>query len=52
LHDDLQCEFSPENLAEKPADTNRLRELFSRWGFKGMLAALGEPAGERQPVLI
>jgi DNA polymerase I len=52
LHDDLQCEFSPENLAEKPADTNRLRELFSRWGFKGMLAALGEPAGGRQPVLI
>jgi DNA polymerase I len=52
LHDDLQCEFSPENLAEKPADMNLLRELFSRWGFKGMLAALGEPAGECQPVLI
>jgi DNA polymerase I len=52
LHDDLQCEFSPENLAGKPADANRLRELFSRWGFKGMLAALGEPSGEHQPVLI
>jgi DNA polymerase-1 len=52
LHDDLQCEFSPEELAEKPADADRLRELFSRWGFKGMLAALGGPANGRQPVLI
>jgi DNA polymerase I len=52
LHDDLECEFSPEMLAGKPADVNRLRELFSRWGFKGLLSALGEPANERQTALI
>ena len=49
LQDGLPCEFSPDELAEKPADANRLRELYQRWGFKGMLAAL-EP--ERQAVLI
>jgi DNA polymerase-1 len=49
LQDGLQCEFSPDELAEKPADTNRLRELYWRWGFKGLLAAL-DP--ERQAVLI
>jgi len=52
LRDDLACEFSPGELAEKPADTGKLRELYMRWGFKGMLAALeGSPLG-RQPVLI
>jgi DNA polymerase-1 len=49
LQDGLPCEFSPDELAEKPADTNRLRELYQRWGFKGLLAAL-EP--EMQAVLI
>ena len=49
LQDGLQCEFSPDGLAEKPADANRLRELYQRWGFKGLLAAL-EPG--RQAVLI
>jgi hypothetical protein len=29
-----------------------LRELYQRWGFKGMLAALEEPAREQQAVLI
>jgi DNA polymerase I len=50
LHD-LPCEFSPEALAEKPADAGRLRGLYSRWGFKTLLAALGE-SHERQAVLI
>ena len=49
LQDGLQCEFSPDELAEKPADTNRLRELYRRWGFKRLLAAL-DP--EWQAVLI
>jgi DNA polymerase-1 len=52
LHDDLPCEFSPENLAEKPADAGRLRELFRCWGFKGLLAALEQTAQGQQAVLI
>ena len=52
LRDDLPCEFSPAALVEKPADTGRLRELYGRWGFKGMIAALDESAHERQAVLI
>jgi DNA polymerase-1 len=52
LQDDLPCEFSPAALVEKPADTSRLRELYQRWGFKGMLAALEGLAHERQAVLI
>ena len=52
LQDDLPCEFSPEALAGKPADAGRLRELYQRWGFKGMLAALEELSRERQAVLI
>ncbi len=41
LRDDLSCEFSPAEMVEKPADAGRLRELYQRWGFKGLLAALG-----------
>jgi len=52
LRDDLPCEFLPDELVEKPADAGRLRELYRRWGFKGMLAALEESAPERQAVLI
>jgi DNA polymerase-1 len=52
LQDDLPCEFAPAELAGKPADVERLRELYGRWGFKGMLAALAEPAREQQAILI
>jgi DNA polymerase-1 len=52
LQDDLPCEFVPDALAGKPADISRLRELYQRWGFKGMLAALEELSRERQAVLI
>ena len=52
LRDDLPCEFSPGALAGKPADAGRLRELYQRWGFKGMLAALEESSRERQTILI
>ncbi len=49
LQDDLPCDFLPAALAVKPADAGRLRELFARWGFKGMLAALeAEAPRERQ----
>ncbi len=52
LRDDLPCEFSPDELAGKPADAGRLRELYQRWGFKGMLAALEAAPREQQAVLI
>jgi DNA polymerase-1 len=52
LQDDLPCEFSPEELAEKPADAGRLAELFRQWGFNGMLKALEKPADNRQTVLL
>jgi DNA polymerase I len=51
LHD-VPCDFLPEGLLEKPADAGRLRELFARWGFKGMLAALEESSRVKQAVLI
>jgi len=49
---EVPCKFSPEQLAPKPADRNRLRELFQHWGFKGMLAELETPPAERQAELI
>jgi DNA polymerase-1 len=52
LRDDLPCEFSPAALAGRPADAARLRELYRRWGFRTLLATLGEPARECQAVLI
>jgi DNA polymerase-1 len=52
LRDDLPCDFSLAELAQSPADAGRLRELFARWGFKGMLSALEGAAGGRQAVLI
>jgi DNA polymerase I len=52
LRDDLPCEFAPEALAEKPAAADKLRELYRRWGFKGMLTALEEMPREQQTVLI
>jgi DNA polymerase I len=53
LRDDLSCEFSPTELVEKPPDAGRLSELYRRWGFKGMLAALKESArGQQQTILI
>jgi DNA polymerase-1 len=51
LHD-VPCDFLPVELAEKPVDAERLRELFARWGFKGMLAALEESSRVKQAVLI
>jgi DNA polymerase-1 len=51
LQENLACEFSPENLAGKPADAGRLAGLFRQWGFNGLLKAL-ENTAERQAVLI
>jgi DNA polymerase I len=52
LQDDLPCRFLPEELKAKTEDVARLRELYQRWGFKGMLAALPGTAREGQPILI
>jgi len=52
LRHDLTCEFSPADLVKKPGDAARLRELYQRWGFKGMLAALEGLPREQQAVLI
>jgi DNA polymerase-1 len=40
LRDDLPCEFVLEKFAARPADHERLLELFQRWGFKGLAADL------------
>lgn len=51
LHD-VDCDFSAEAMAVKTPDTARLRELYSRWGFKTLLAAVEEMASrERQAAL-
>lgn len=52
LRDDLECEFAPDKLKIRPEDVEKLRELYSRWGFKGLLASLPQAAGEQQAVLI
>jgi DNA polymerase-1 len=52
LRDDLPAAFSPVELVERPADTGRLRELYRRWGFKTLLAALGEETQVCQAILI
>jgi DNA polymerase I len=52
LREDLACDCSPVELAERPSDTAGLRSLYQRWGFKSLLAALEESAHECQAVLI
>jgi DNA polymerase-1 len=52
LQEELPRRFSPEELTVKTEDVVRLRELYQRWGFNGMLAALPGPLRERQAVLI
>jgi DNA polymerase-1 len=51
LHE-VPCEFAPEKLAVQPADCTKLRVLFQRWGFKGMLADLEAQRPEQQAELI
>lgn len=52
LHN-VECDFSVEAMAVKAPDMARLRELYSRWGFKTLMAAVEESMrGERQAALI
>ena len=47
LHE-VPCEFVPEQLAVKPANREQLRDLFRRWGFKGMIESLDRLAAPKQ----
>jgi DNA polymerase-1 len=49
---EVPCEFAPERLAVRLPDLEKLRELFRRWGFGGMLAELDPQPAERQAELI
>lgn len=49
---EVPCEFVPAQLAVRPADRERLRELFRRWGFKGMIEALDWQMSGQQAELI
>jgi DNA polymerase I len=51
LHE-VACEFVPEKLAIRPANREQLRELFRRWGFKGMIESLDRQVSGRQAELI
>ena len=47
LHD-VECDFSPEELTVKLPDTARLLDLYARWGFKTLRAALEEAVTKEQ----
>jgi DNA polymerase I len=52
LHD-VACDFSPGAMAVKEPVATKLRELYSRWGFRTLLAAVEESMRvERQAALI
>lgn len=51
LHE-VPCEFAPEKLAVRPPNREKLRGLFQRWGFNGMLAELDAQRPELQAELI
>ena len=51
LHE-VPCQVVPEQLAVRVADGKELRELYQRWGFKGMLETLGARWPEQQAELI
>ncbi len=52
LKDDLPCDYSADQLAVRPPDAGSLRELFSRWGFRAMLAGLESRGLSEQAVLL
>lgn len=51
LKDELPCDFAPDELAERPANLERLAALFREWGFRSLLAEV-ESAQSRQTVLL
>ena len=51
LHE-VPCDLQPEKLMVRVADREKLRGLFRRWGFKGLLAELEARSLEQQVELI
>jgi len=51
LKTDLPGAFSPEELAVRAPRTDRLRELYSGWGFRSLLAELGPAAAAQSELL-
>ena len=51
LHE-VPCEFQPAQLAVKPANRDKLGELFRHWGFRGMIEALDRQMSGQQAELI
>ncbi len=51
LHE-VDCDFVPESLKPQPPDRERLKDLFRRWGFKGLLNELLEPQAGQLAELI
>ena len=51
LHE-VSCEFVPEQLAIRPVNREQLRDLFRRWGFKGMIESLDRAMSGQQAELI
>jgi len=52
LRDDLACEVAAEDCVVRAPARDQLRQLYGRWGFKGMLAALEAGIPDGQQVLI
>jgi DNA polymerase-1 len=51
LNDDMPGNFALDEFELKPGDLERLRELYVRWGFRSLAAAL-KPVAETQPDLL
>jgi DNA polymerase-1 len=49
LREDLECEFSPEEMADKPADAERLSPLLRQWSFRTLLAELEAASRDAAP---
>jgi DNA polymerase-1 len=51
LHE-VPCAFAPEQLAVRAANRDQLRDLYRRWGFKGMIESLDRAPSGQQAELI
>jgi len=50
LNPELPCAWDPAGLAIRSADAAQLRELYARWGFRSLLAALGPATPASQTI--
>jgi DNA polymerase-1 len=49
LQDDLDCEWLPAALVERPVNAGQLAELFEAWGFRSLRAELEMGGGDASP---